>query len=67
MASVKLDRELHDKRPLRLECKGGPMPWVRIDARTPPPELPIKDETGNGSIVGVYRLSGAAYVWEPRP
>lgn len=52
------------KRPLYLETRGGPMPYMRVDERTPRTPIPISEETGGG-IAGHYHLKGSVYEYVP--
>lgn len=60
----KFDSVNDDKRPLRLECKGGPYTFMRVDEQRPLRTVPIPEETGGPAIAGHYHLQGSVYVYE---
>jgi hypothetical protein len=61
---AKFDSVNDPKRPLILECRGGPFPSMRVYEHTPTELVPIRDETGTGRFVGQYVLKGSVYEWE---
>jgi hypothetical protein len=67
MVSMKYDSANDTKRPLRLECRGGPFPFMRCDEAELLKVVAIRDETGgrgpNGflPVVGEYHLKGSVY------
>ena len=66
----KYDTATSERRPLHLECRGGPLPSMRVYEKQPLEVVPITEETGgrgpDGSlpIVGQYVLEGDVYVYE---
>lgn len=67
----KFDSANDAKRPLTLECRGGPFPSMRVYEKQPAPIVPLREETGGRGpdgalpLVGQYELDGSVYVWKP--